>query len=89
MGVYLCLGQSSHHLSHEQALKISEFPSFESIHLYMAKKQKIFVYLGEGKHRLKQNAEQAACREAIENLKQMNDFEETIKHVQQKHNIYS
>lgn len=89
MGVYLCLGQSSHNLSHEQALKISEFPSFESIHLYMAKKQKIFVYLGEGKHRLKQNAEQAACREAIENLKQMNDFEETIKHVQQKHNIYS
>jgi hypothetical protein len=55
----------------------------------MAIVQKIFMFLGQGQHRIKQNAEQFACKDAIENIKRFNDFADVIDNVQQKHNIYN
>lgn len=88
MGVYLCLGQSTHGVHHDDTLKYSQFTSFYGIHLHMAQFQKIFLFLGEGHHRIKQNAEQNACKEAIENIKTFKDFADVIDKVQQKHNVY-
>lgn len=88
MGVYLCLGQSPHGLHHNNALFISGFKSFQQIHIHMAQNQRIFLFLGEGRHRIKQTAEQYACKQAIENVKLLVDFSDVIDKVQQKHNIY-
>lgn len=88
MGVYLCLGQNVHGLHHENAMHYSEANSFYNIHMVMAKQQKIFVFLGEGQHRIKQTSEQMACKDAIENVKLFTDFSTVIDKVQQKHNAY-
>ena len=88
MGVYLCLGQPTHGVHHQNTIHFSQFCSFQSIHQHMAQYQKIFIFLGEGQHRIKQNAEQFACKEAIENIKGYRDFADVIDKVQQKHNIY-
>ena len=89
MGVFLCLGQSIHKIKIENALNCSQFSSFEGLHMHMAQKQKLLLYLGEGTHRIKQTSEQYACKEAIEKLKQFSDFDTVIQRVQQKHNIYT
>ena len=53
MGVYLCLGQSIHMLHHIDALCLDLFHSFQDIRDYVAKYGKIFLFLGEGSHRIK------------------------------------
>lgn len=68
MGVYLCLGQPVHILNHEDSIPIHSFKTYNDIHQYMSKNGKIFVFLGEGKHKIKKKAEQIACDEAIKNL---------------------
>ena len=68
MGVYLCLGQPVHILNHEDSIPIQSFKVYNDIHQYMSKNGKIFVFLGEGKHKIKKKAEQIACDEAIKNL---------------------
>ena len=54
----------------------------------MAKHQKIYLFLGEGLHKIKQQSEQMACKEAIQHLKTYSDFQEIIGKIQQKHNAY-
>lgn len=88
MGVYLCLGQPTHGVHHSETISRNKFSSFEDIHRYMSYYQKIYLFLGEGKHKIKQNAEQSACRDAIEYIKSMRDFSDVINKVQQKHNAY-
>ena len=68
MGVYLCLGQPIHIVKPAQALPISRFNSYGEIHQYMSQHNKIFVFLGEGKHKIKKKAEQFACEESIRRL---------------------
>ena len=68
MGVYLCLGQPVHILNHDDSISIQSFKTYNDIHQYMSKNGKIFVFLGEGKHKIKKKAEQIACDEAIKNL---------------------
>jgi dsRNA-specific ribonuclease len=68
MGVYLCLGQPVHILNHAQSVCISEFTSYNDIHQYMSKYNKVFIFLGEGKHKIKKKAEQIACEDAIRKL---------------------
>jgi len=68
MGVYLCLGQPCHIVNHEDSIPIQNFKEYNDIHQYMSKNGKIFVFLGEGKHKIKKKAEQIACDEAIKNL---------------------
>jgi len=65
MGVYLCLGQSIHGLKHYHSIHYSQFKSCEDIHQYMAENNKLFLFLGEGKHKIKRKAEQIASEYAI------------------------
>jgi len=60
MGVYLCLGQSMHLLTHNDSIPLTNFVSFQEIHEYMSLHGKILVFLGEGKHKIKKKAEQIA-----------------------------
>jgi dsRNA-specific ribonuclease len=68
MGVFLCLGQPVHNLKYENSVSITEFHCYNDIHQYMSKNGKIFLFLGEGKHKIKKKAEQIACDEAIKFL---------------------
>jgi hypothetical protein len=38
------------------------------MHQYMSEYGKMFVFLGEGTHKIKKKAEQVACESAIQNL---------------------
>ena len=65
MGVYLCLGQPIHMVSPINATNISVFKNFRAIQDYVAENGKIFIFMGEGQHKIKRKAEQIACDEAI------------------------
>jgi len=69
MGVYLCLGQAIHNTDISNALPISQFKTYNEIHEYMSCYNKILIFLGEGKHKIKKKAEQIACDSAIQYLK--------------------
>jgi hypothetical protein len=73
MGVYLCLGQNIYNLKHSDAVHISYFKTYKSIHDYVSENEKILLFMGEGQHKIKRKAEQIACNEA---LKFINDNEE-------------
>jgi hypothetical protein len=68
MGVYLCLGQPVHNVTHHKSVHINKFKSYSDIHQYMSIHGKILVFLGEGTHKIKKKAEQVACDEAIKCL---------------------
>ena len=78
MGVYLCLGQQIHNLNHSDAINITEIKTFKSIQDYYIRAGKIFVFMGEGQHKIKRKAEQSACMSAIEFIKQNNDISISI-----------
>ena len=65
MGVYLCLGQQNYEVNHEDALPYSQFGNFEKIQDHLKDNEKVFVFLGEGTHKIKKKAEQFACNEAL------------------------
>jgi len=72
MGVYLCLGQAIHEAQSRPSDCIycsGKFRSHEEVHHYMSKNRKIFLFLAEGKHKIKKKAEQIACEAAIHLLK--------------------
>ena len=68
MGVFLCLGQSIHNLTPENAVPFSDYGSFEAIQADVSLEKPVFVLLGTGSHRVKKKAEQMACEEALEEL---------------------
>ena len=65
MGVYLCLGQQIYNLKHNDSIHINKLGNFQAIHQYMEKNDKVFLFLGEGLHKIKRKAEQIACQEAL------------------------
>lgn len=72
MGVYLCLGQPIHEAQRNPKdciLCAERFSDHGSIHSYMSVNRKIFLFLAEGKHKIKKKAEQIACEAAIQLLK--------------------
>ena len=69
MGVYLCLGQQIHTVSHNDAVDISFFKTFKSIQDFVSENGKAFIFMGEGQHKIKRKAEQIACNEALTFLK--------------------
>ncbi len=69
MGVYLCLGQNVHETRVEDAIPLSKFAKFSDIHGYMSIHKRMFVFLGEGRHRVKKKAEQLACEHVISILR--------------------
>ena len=65
MGVFMCLGQAIHHLTPNKALSMNQFKTYNDIHEYMSVNGKVFIFLGEGTHKIKKKAEQIACENAI------------------------
>ena len=66
MGVYLCLGQPIHSIKIEDAIHINKLNSFKAVQDYITDNNgKIFLFLGEGQHKIKRKAEQIACNEAL------------------------
>ena len=70
MGVYLRLGQPLHSVKPSDAIHINTFTTYNDIHMYMSQHNKIFVFLGEGIHKIKKKGEQVACETAIRILDQ-------------------
>jgi dsRNA-specific ribonuclease len=67
MGVFLCIGQPIHSVHWEQSLKTNTFKTLEEIHNHISSnKGKIFLFLGEGIHKIKRKAEQEACFQALQ-----------------------
>ena len=65
MGVYLCLGQPNYSVRPMQATPYSMYNSFKAIQNNYNTCGKVFILLGEAKHKIKKKAEQAACQRAI------------------------
>ena len=66
MGVYLCLGQPIHSVKPEDAIHINTLNNFAAVQEHIAANNgKIFLFLGEGQHKIKRKAEQMACNEAL------------------------
>lgn len=73
MGVYLCVGQPIYSLKHEDALNLKKFKSFKEIQQELTLNNgKIFLFMGQGIHKIKRKAEQIACNEAL-NLLSINN----------------
>jgi dsRNA-specific ribonuclease len=69
MGVYLCIGQPIHQCSIHKASRFDELKTFQAVQEYIESHNgKIFLYLGEGLHKIKRKAEQIACEEAIKQI---------------------
>ena len=68
MGVYLCMGQPVFGLTHFDSIPVNKFRNFGEIHQYMSQTGRVFIFIGEGKHKIKKKAEQIACDEAIKQL---------------------
>jgi dsRNA-specific ribonuclease len=68
MGVFLCMGQSIHTVQLQTSLSLTDFKSFQEIHNYMSKNNKLLLFLGKGFHKIKKKAEQIACEEAVQNI---------------------
>jgi len=68
MGVYICLVQPIFKADKREAIPISRFRSYLDIHQHMSQYNKILVYFGGAKHKIKKKAEQMACDEAIRQL---------------------
>ena len=80
MGVYLCLGQPIFNLTHKDSVDISFFKNFKTIQEYVSENGKIFLFMGQGQHKIKRKAEQIACNEAIEFIKsQAKDLDPVLK----------
>jgi dsRNA-specific ribonuclease len=69
MGVYLCVGHQIYNVVSSQALHIDSFKNFIAINEYISQNNgKIFLFLGEGTHKIKRKAEQIACNEALNHI---------------------
>jgi hypothetical protein len=69
MGVYLCIGQPIHLFTHADAVKLSDLKTFENIQTYLNENGgKIFLFMGEGTHKIKRKAEQYACMTIVSQI---------------------
>jgi len=73
MGVYLCLNCSIHNLKHNDAIDISLFKNFKSIHTHILENGKVFIFMGKGQHKIKRKAEQLACNTVLKIIKLFNE----------------
>ena len=66
MGVYLCLGQPIYSVNIKDAININSLNSFKGVQDYINEHNgKIFLFLGEGQHKIKRKSEQIAFNEAL------------------------
>ena len=70
MGVFICMGENVVNLTFTDSIPYSQYGSFAKIQESLVENDgKIFVFLGESKHKIKKKAEQSACQLAIEQIK--------------------
>ena len=69
MGVYLCLGQEIHEFDMKESKDFTFFGSFDAIQNYLKENDKVLVFFGKAKHKIKKKAEQVACEEIIKKIK--------------------
>jgi dsRNA-specific ribonuclease len=87
MGVYLCLGQMIHTVTHTDSIDIRRFISsgntrclsYQAIHDHVSKQGHILLFLGEGQHKIKRKAEQNACFNAIQIIEQYENEDNDIE----------
>ena len=60
MGVFLCIGQPVHQCSYKNSTHIDSLKTFQAVQNYIEEKGKIFLFLGQGQHKIKRKAEQFA-----------------------------
>ncbi len=65
MGVFLCLGQQVHNLIPSDAIHIETLKTFQEIQTHITTHGKVFLFLGQGLHKIKRKAEQEACLVAL------------------------
>ena len=70
MGVFLCLGQPIYNLTYKDSVDISFFSNFKTIQDYVVEFDKVLIFMGEGQHKIKRKAEQIACNEALNAIKE-------------------
>ncbi len=71
MGVFLCIGQPIHSVQITDAVHINELNTFSAVQDYItAHNGQIFLFLGEGCHKIKRNSEQIAANDALKWLKE-------------------
>tara|TARA_B100000902_G_scaffold398736_1_gene466637 strand:+ start:1098 stop:2129 length:1032 start_codon:yes stop_codon:yes gene_type:complete len=68
MGVYICLNQSIHQVTHSNAVPFSKYGDFSKIHEAAQNDEKLFIFLASGVHKIKKKAEQTACELAINHI---------------------
>jgi dsRNA-specific ribonuclease len=75
MGVFLCIGQHHHGLTYNDAIQIKDLTIVskkvtENIEQYLSNvEDKIWLFLGDSKHKIKKKAEQAACKNGLDTIK--------------------
>ena len=71
MGVYLCLGQPIHSVTWTEGIPLSRFSCIKDIHQWAEEHQgKALIFMGESEHKIKRKAEQMACNQGIEWLRE-------------------
>ena len=69
MGVFLCLGQPIHNVRWRDAIEFSKFKTFQAIQEKLIETDGIiFIFLGEGTHKIKRKGEQIACEKIIKEI---------------------
>ena len=77
MGVFLCMGQKHHDLTRDDAITMDEINNIttevispvDKIKYYLENvNEKMLLFLGESKHKIKKKAEQSACKIGYELL---------------------
>ena len=68
MGVYLRIGVPLHEVNSFIAEPYSKYGSFATIHQTLACDEPVFIFLGQGCHKIKKKAEQIACERALEDF---------------------
>lgn len=68
VGVFLCIGFNikNDNVHSDNALHIDTFSCIADIHEYVQTHKTIFLFISSGTHKLKQNAEQIACQNALQ-----------------------
>ena len=73
MGVFLCIGQPIHNMEWKDAPHFEDFKTFSNIQTKITENDgKIFIFLGEGTHKIKRKAEQEACMKIIQDIENYN-----------------
>lgn len=68
MGVYLRIGIPLHEVSHEVSEPFAVYGSFAAVQRRIITSDSVFIFLGQGCHKIKKKAEQIACEQALAQL---------------------